>query len=157
MFIIPMNHLELLIYSFMVLDCFKIQYNCQIWKIFTFWFPFAMIINIRGYLVDIGLFDAVCIYWAFMFDTPIMISMWVWNCHPWVFLIKSKMATIAIWAFIENDISRKETELETSFWCQTIYFWYQGIIWNCLFTLIRCSTAWTSNMVAKYVNFIFQF
>ena len=156
MFLIPMNHLELLIYSFMVLDCFKIQYNCQL---LYFHLQLTMIINIRGYLVDIGLFDACCIYWEFMFDTPIIISMWVWNCHPWVTLEYwvSKMATITIWAFIENYISRKETELETSFWCQTICFWYQGIIWNCLFTLIGCSTAWTSNMVAKYVNFIFQF
>ena len=36
-FLIPMNHLELLIYSFIVLDCFKIiQYYCQICEILTF-------------------------------------------------------------------------------------------------------------------------
>ena len=157
MFLIPINHLELLIYSFMVLDCLKIQYYCQIWEIFTYWFPFAVNYDYQHMGVDIGLFDAVFIFWKFMFDTPIIISMWVWSWHPWVFLIKSKMATIAIWAFIKNDISRKVTDLETSFWCQTICFWYQGIIWNCLFTLIRCSTAWKSNMVAKCVNFIFQF
>ena len=40
-FLIPMNHLELLIYSFILLDCFKIQYYCQIWEIFTFWFPYS--------------------------------------------------------------------------------------------------------------------
>ena len=84
MFLIPMNHLGLLIYSFVVLDCLIIHINVKYEKYSLLYFhlQLTMIINIWGYLVDIGLFDVVFIYWAFMFDTPIMISMWVWNCHP---------------------------------------------------------------------------
>ena len=71
---------------------------------------------------------------------------------------KSKMAAITICAFIINDISRKIIELDTSFWCQTICFWYQGIIWNSLFTLLRCYTAYKSTMIATYVKYsLFEF
>ena len=56
MFLIPRNHLELFIYSFMVLNIFKIQYYCQICEIFTFWFIFAVNYNYQHMGV---LFDAV--------------------------------------------------------------------------------------------------
>ena len=42
MFLIPRNHLELFIYSFMVLRWAKIQHHCQICEIFTFWFLFEV-------------------------------------------------------------------------------------------------------------------
>ena len=67
---------------------------------------------------------------------------------------KSKMAAITICAFIKNDIYLKVIELETSYWCQTICFWYQGIIWNCVYgvTLLR-NPIWLPNMWNIYLLF----
>ena len=109
MCLIPRNHLELFIYSFMVLNIFKLQYYCQICEIFTFWFLFAVNYNYQHMGVD---------------------------------------------AFIKDDIYLKVIELEISYWCQTICFWYQGIIWNCVYgvTLLE-NRIWLPNMWNIYFVF----
>ena len=61
MFLIPRNHLELFIYSFMVLNIFKIQYYCQICEIFTFWFLFAVNYNYQHMGVDLVCLMQFCL------------------------------------------------------------------------------------------------
>ena len=54
-----------------------------------------------------------------MLDTPIMISRWVWTCQTLAIFIKSKMATIAICAFISRKIIYLDLMLVSShnmFW-----------------------------------------
>ena len=79
-----------------------------------------------------------------LFDTFFsLLIIHVWHPHNDIQMgvelssLSNKMAAIAIWTFIKNNISHKVIDIETSFWCQTICFKYQGIIWNCLFTLLR--------------------
>ena len=61
MFLIPRNHLEMFIYSFMVLNIFKIQYYCQICEIFTFWFLFAVNYNYQHMGVDLVCLMQFCL------------------------------------------------------------------------------------------------
>ena len=83
-----------------------------------------------------------------------MISRRVWSCHPGAILINREIQNGRHQAFIKNDIYLKVIELETSYWCQTIYFWYQGIIWNCAYcvTLLE-NPIWLPNMWNNYFVF----
>ena len=89
-----------------------------------------------------------------MFDASMMISRRVWSCHPGAILINREIQNGRHHAFIKNDIYLKVIELETSYWCQTIYFWYQGIIWNCAYcvTLLE-NPIWLANMWNNYFVF----
>ena len=98
------NQLELINYYLLVLHCLKIQYYCQICEILSFWLVhvFAVNYDYQHIGVDLVLFDAV------FSDPSIMISRWVWSCHPLAILIKSKIPkwpTSQICTFIKNDIS----------------------------------------------------
>ena len=153
MFLIPWNHLELFIYSFMVLNIFKIQYYCQICEIFTFWFIFAVNYNYQHMGVDLVYLMQFCLLNIHV-RSPMMISRWVWSYHPWAILINREIQNGRQYAFIKIDIYLKVMELETSYWCQTICFWFQGIIWNCVYgvTLLE-KPIWLQTMWNIYFVF----
>ena len=115
-------------------------FYCQICEIFTFWFLFTVNYNFQHMGVDL-----VCLMQFYLLNIHVRcpnydIHMGV-ELSPWSNfdkIEKSKMAAITICAFIKNDIYIKVIELENSYWCQTICFWYQGIIWNCVYGCQIC-------------------
>ena len=106
MFLIPRNHLELFIYSFMVLSIFKIQYSCQIYEIFTFWFLFTVNYNYQHMGVDLVCLMQFCLLNSHVRcpDNDIQMGVELSPLSNFYKIEKSKMAAITICAFMKNYI-----------------------------------------------------
>ena len=151
MFLIPRNHLELFIYSFMVLNIFKIQYYFQICEIFTFWFLFAVNYNDQHMGVDLVCLMQFCLLNIHVRCPDDDMQMGV-ALSPWSNFINREIQNGRHHAFINNDIYLKSNRARDYILVSNHMFLIPR---NHLELCIWCYTAWKFNMVAKYVKYLF--